>query len=370
MRLRRILLFALFLSGLLCFPVRAAEAEEIRDRIYLESGADELFRNLPEEVQDLFREKGISPKEPGAKASSIFEMLSEAVQAEGKAPLQTLFLLISVAVLSAAVSEYASDDLRFPAALCGAAAAAGILLPRISALLSQAETILKADETFLAAAIPVYAGLLTASGSAAAGTSYGALTLFAANAVSVLSAGVFLPLMGVLPVLAAVSSVTAFDMGRLTDRLYKAAKWVLLCAVTVFSGVLSVQTLVIAETDALAGKTAKFIASSAVPIVGGAIGDAVTAIAGSVSLVKSGAGAFGLLASLAIFLPLCVKAAAWLAVCLAASFAAEMFGEKHLSAFLNGCAAALRLLIAVVCSVAAVSVVCAAILLCVRGAYA
>ena len=78
----------------------------------------------------------------------------------------------------------------------------------------------------------------------------------------------------------------------------------------------------------------------------------------------------GLLASLAIFLPLCIKAAAWLLICFCAGLTAEVLGLKPLASFLNGCAAALRLLIAAVCSVGAVAVVSAAVVLCVRGAYA
>ena len=112
------------------------------------------------------------------------------------------------------------------------------------------------------------------------------------------------------------------------------------------------------------------IATSAIPIVGGAFGDALSAIASSVSLVKSGVGAFGLLASLAVFLPLCLKAAVWLTVCLLASLTAELFELSGLAAFLDGCMTALKLLLAVVFSVGAVSVVSAAVVLCVRGAYA
>ena len=53
-----------------------------------------------------------------------------------------------------------------------------------------------------------------------------------------------------------------------------------------------------------------------------------------------------------------------------AGLAAEVLRLKPLASFLNGCAAALRLLIAAVCSVGAVAVVSAAVVLCVRGAYA
>ena len=87
-------------------------------------------------------------------------------------------------------------------------------------------------------------------------------------------------------------------------------------------------------------------------------------------MIKSGVGAFGILASLAIFLPLCLQAAVWLGVCFLSSLAAELFSLSKLAAFLDGCATALKLLLAVVFSIGAVSVVSAAVVLCVRGAYA
>lgn len=120
-----------------------------------------------------------------------------------------------------------------------------------------------------------------------------------------------------------------------------------------------------------AAKRRKMLVSGAIPIVGSAFSDAFSVIvSGAWRLLKNGVGAFGLLASLAIFLPLCIKAAAWLLICFCAGLAAEVLGLKPLASFLNGCAAALRLLIAAVCSVGTVAVVSAAVVLCVRGAYA
>ena len=136
------------------------------------------------------------------------------------------------------------------------------------------------------------------------------------------------------------------------------------------TGVLSVQTIVANSAEMAGGKAAKMLVSGAIPIVGSAFSDAFSVIVSGAALVKNGVGAFGLLASLAIFLPLCIKAAAWLLICFCAGLAAEVLGLKPLASFLNGCAAALRLLIAAVCSVGAVAVVSAAVVLCVRGAYA
>ena len=98
------------------------------------------------------------------------------------------------------------------------------------------------------------------------------------------------------------------------------------------------------------------LVSGAIPIVGSAFSDAFSVIVSGAALVKNGVGAFGLLASRAIFLPLC-KAAAWLLICFLRGLAAEVLGPKPPASLLNGCAAALRLLIAAVCSVGAVAVV-------------
>ena len=166
------------------------------------------------------------------------------------------------------------------------------------------------------------------------------------------------------------SAVTSFDLKRLTDALYKVIKWALVLAVTVYTGVLSVQTIVANSAEMAGGKAARMLVSGAIPIVGRAFSDAFSVVVSGAALVTYGVGAFGLLASLAIFLPLCIKAAAWLLICFCAGLAAEVLGLKPLASFLNGCAAALRLLIAAVCSVGAVAVVSAAVVLCVRGAYA
>lgn len=368
MRAVRCFFFLLFFAFLFAQPVHAGEIE---DELYAQSGAEALWEALPEEARFLLSDSGISPGETHQNAvQRFFEELAAPLRAGWTEPLRALLLLIAVALLCRIVLELAPDELRHTVNLCSTLSAAVVLLAPMADLIGQTSAVVQAIGVFLIAAVPVYVGLLISAGSAVTGSTYGALTLAAANGITALAGNLFVPLLRVFVALSAVSSVTSFNLKRLTDTLYKALKWVLILAVTVYTGVLSVQTLVSSGSDAAVGKAAKMIATSAIPIVGGAFGDALSAIASSVSLVKSGVGAFGLLASLAVFLPLCLKAAVWLTVCLLASLTAELFELSGLAAFLDGCMTALKLLLAVVFSVGAVSVVSAAVVLCVRGAYA
>lgn len=357
-RILRVFLALTVFILLLSLPVRADEAE-----LYQNSGADTLMEALPEEAQSLLQNVGADPMEAPAPdaAAKLFSALSEGFRAEWTAPARALLTLLASCVLCRLVQEFAAKELSYAVSVCGALCAAVTLLSPMASLLEQAARVTDAAAVFLLAAVPVYAGLLFTAGNTVTAPTYGALSLAAANAVSVLR--VFLAF-------SVASAVTSFDLKRLTDALYKVIKWALVLAVTVYTGVLSVQTIVANSAEMAGGKAAKMLVSGAIPIVGSAFSDAFSVIVSGAALVKNGVGAFGLLASLAIFLPLCIKAAAWLLICFCAGLAAEVLGLKPLASFLNGCAAALRLLIAAVCSVGAVAVVSAAVVLCVRGAYA
>lgn len=160
-------------------------------------------------------------------------------------------------------------------------------------------------------------------------------------------------------------SQTKFD--KLTEKLYSFTKWILLLLVTLFSGVLSIQTLLNMQADSATSKAAKLIASSAIPIVGGAFGDALAAIKSSMQVVKSGVGAFGILASLCIFLPVITETVFWVAVCGVGEIAAELFDASRIGKFMSTCTSVGKMILAVVISTAAVSVVCAAVVLFLKG---
>lgn len=329
--MKRILTICFFLLAAVWLCAAPVCAEAVQEDIYADSGADRLEEALPEEARFLLRESGFSPQADGqGDAGDFLAALAAGVRESLTEPLRALVLLLAAVVLCRIVSDLASGALNETVGLCAALGAAGVLLPPMAGLIGKTASVTEAIGAFLLAAVPVYAGLLITAGNAVTGSTYGALTLTAANGVSALTVNLFVPLLRVFLALSAVSSVTSFDLKKLTDALYKLLKWALVLAVTVFTGVLSMQTLVSAQSDAVTGKAAKMIASSAIPIVGGAFGDAFSVLGASIGMVKSGVGAFGILASLAIFLPLCLEAAVWLGVYFLSSLAAELLSLIHI----------------------------------------
>lgn len=355
----------------LLWPQASAQAAEagFDDGLYEKSGADELYDGLDGETKELLSQAGINSARDGANAGweELLKAFSQLLRDKLSAPLKALAALIVTAVLCRLAACFGGSGIEETAALAGALACAVTAAVPILELLRTAQEVVESASVFLLSCVPVYGALMVASGSATAGSSYSFWTLAAGNAIPLLSSGVIFPLLHVFLALALVGAVSQARFDRLAGSLYGFTKWLLVLAVTIFSGVLSVQTALNAQVDAAANKAAKLVVSSAVPIVGGAFGDAVAAIQNSVQIVKSGVGAFGMLAALCIFIPPAVETALWAGVCSLGQIAADLLEAPKISSFLGMCASTVRMILAVIASTCAVCLVSAAILLFVKG---
>lgn len=297
----------------------------------------------------------------------LFQGLCRMVQEKLVGPAKSLAALVVVLLFSRLAVCFPGDGAGRTVSLCGGICCALVAAAPLLGLIENCGRAAASASAFLLAAVPAYSALLVVSGGAAAGGGYTFLTLGAGNAIPLLATGVVTPLLRMFLALGLSSAVSGVKLQKLASSLYGLAKWLLVLSVTLFSGVLAVQTILNTQLDAAASKTAKLIASSAIPIVGGALGDAVGAIQSSVQVVKSGAGAFGMLAALCVFAPAIGEAALWVGVCTAGRIAGDICGAQEASTLLEACASVAKLVLAVLVSLLAVCASCAGVVLFVKG---
>lgn len=336
-----------------------ARAQSVEEEIAEKSGANGLSDALDSDARSLVEE---------VEEGDLFSAASSLLREKLTGPFQALSLLAAVLILCRLSACLGEGMAASTVSLAGSLACALVVASPLLSLMNAAGKTVESASVFLLAAAPVYGGLLIASGAPTAGSTYSALTLLFGNAVPMLSTALIFPALRVFLALSVAASFTSVKLGALTDSLYSFLKWALVLSVTLFSGVLSVQTFLNAQVDAAASKAVKLMASAAVPIVGGAIGDAAAAIYNSVGLVKSGAGAFGILALLCIFLPTVIEAVLWSCVCSAGQLTADLLEAPKLSQLLKMCGGVAKMILAVLAATCAVSVVAAALVLCVKGA--
>lgn len=359
-RIKRLVLCALVCAALTVFcPAARAQSDEL----YEKSGAQGLFEGLDDETKELLRGLGVNGAQvtEGLSGEGIFMMVSDLLRDRLSSPLKALAAVLGVVVLCR-LSEGISEG-GTTAQLVGAAACGLIISAPVLGLLTACQRVAQAAAAFLTAAAPVYAGLLIAGGNLATGSGYSFLAMLAGAAIPVLAGGIFLPLLQIYLGLSIAGAVSGTELGGLSEAMYRLGKWALTVIVTLFAAIISVQTAVNAQIDAAAGKAAKLALSAGVPIVGGALGDAVAAIQNSVHIVKSGSGAFGILAALCIFAPVMAECALWAGVCMAGKGLGELFGAKAISALMDAAASTVKMVLAILCSICAVCVVSAAAVL-------
>lgn len=136
---------------------------------------------------------------------------------------------------------------------------------------------------------------------------------------------------------------------------------------TVFVGLLSIKGLLAGAADSAAAKGAKFLIGSFVPVVGGAVSDALGSIVSSLSLVRGATGAFGILAVLLIALPVFAELLLWLLTLNLCAIGADLFGQGKASALLRSVASALVILGAILLFNAVLLIISTALMLSVKS---
>ena len=322
--------------------------------IKAESLYSEMYGALPEtedfEGNEILEKYGLDLKDENwiknLNLTNIFSIFKELVVNGYKAPLSAFLSVLSAVIIAAAFAPFLKENEHFLSFLV-IAAAAFVLLPLFNSL-TVAGQALKTVANFMLSFIPIFIGVVISSGLVGVGTTSSPLLLFVATTVSKISTDTFLPLMGGYLSLSITGSISpAFSLNSLASSIKGAANFIMGLCTTIFLGVLSISGNVSAAGDSLAMKTTRFLVSG-VPVVGGAIAESIGATTAATELLKTGVGAFGMVAVAIILLPVLVNLLLWKASLMLSSFAAEILDIKSLSDFLKSVTAVISVTIGII----------------------
>ena len=137
---------------------------------------------------------------------------------------------------------------------------------------------------------------------------------------------------------------------------------------SIFITVLSLNTMITSSMDSVTKKALRFTVSSFVPVVGGVLGDALSAFNGSLELLRSGAGVFVIIATAFMLLPVLTECIVWQLALFTLSSAADISGISRLGEIFRTVSKAAAMLTALLLSVLTVFIISTVIVLLVyRG---
>ncbi|HZK25852.1 MAG TPA: stage III sporulation protein AE [Oscillospiraceae bacterium] len=138
------------------------------------------------------------------------------------------------------------------------------------------------------AVIPLLLALLASLGSFASAALFRPIIIFAVNFFAALTRDVVFPLIFLNTILSIVNYFSPrVTVSKLADLLKNSAVWTMGLCMTIFTGLMSIYGVASTVGDAVSLRTAKFLTSSFLPVVGGMISDAVETVAGATLILKS-----------------------------------------------------------------------------------
>ncbi|WP_073337239.1 stage III sporulation protein AE [Clostridium grantii] len=156
---------------------------------------------------------------------------------------------------------------------------------------------------FMTALIPVLLMLLAGVGSVTEAAVLDPIIIGTVNISAKLIVDILLPIISFAFVLIFVNNISEDSkIENLTKLLNQIVLWLQGIIMTVFIGIITIRGISANTIDAVAEKTVKFAVDKFIPIVGGALSDAISTVAGYSLLIKNALSSVGLIVLIAIVL--------------------------------------------------------------------
>ena len=193
------------------------------------------------------------------------------------------------------------------------------------------------------------AGVAAVAGRPTSAAVYQSVTFAAAQFFSQIAAKAVVPLLGIFLAISTVGSVSdTVDVQGIAQSVKKAACWILALCLTVFVGLLTVQSMAAGAADTVGNRTLKFVISSAVPVVGGALSEAYSSLFGCLGIVKSTIGVFGIVIMAVSLLPAVLDLSLTMLALNLAGALGDLLGQKRVSGVLRGVSSALAVMLGLI----------------------
>ena len=350
--------FLLFFVFSYTFSVSADTPQDIYDEIYDKSEISQLQDGLSEEITKIISELGIDLKsftsfldmQPQSLWSVIIDMLGRNITT----PLTVFSLALAVILICSTLGGMWPNPIETNQSftyICLLSLSSVVLIPMTSTV-DNCISGIKSVSGFMLTFVPVYAGLMLSSGQVTSAAVYQSIMLGISELVSQVAGFIIAPTISIFICIGMASAIAGIDgTYKLAMTIKNVANWILGFFMTLFTGFLSVQSVIGKSADNLTIKTTRFFVGSTVPVVGGYLSEALTTVVAGLGILRSTAAAWCVLVLALMVLPLIIELFLWRISLNLLSAVSEIFVLPEASKLFQVCSVALGFLVAIILSV-------------------
>ena len=272
-----------------------------------ESDADTKVRNEIDGVIDEFKaelpggyEEYADPQEAltSLGVKHILEGAADVISQNGSEIIGFLLCLIGVSLLASLTSLMRSEIGTFSSRAVGVISAA-LLFDRLLFLVRGSVEALDEIGSFFSLIVPVCLGVNSLGASPTTATAQALGMGVTLSIYSYVSSHLVLPLMSVVFVTSAVSSVDAV-FGKISKGIRSTFIWVMGIFTAIVGATFSLQSVISSGADNAAVRSARYAISGTIPIVGGAVSGALGVLLGGIGYARTvvGGGAIAVIVAM------------------------------------------------------------------------
>lgn len=261
----------------------------------------------------------------------FFRLFRETIRSPGKILIITTALAL-ISQLATSVSTKSGLNAEVFIIICFIT-----ISPYLLSSLSDMLSAVKSQHSFMVSYMPIFAGITAASGNMSGAVSYNALVLYASEGIAYLASAILKPMLMCMMVMSCAQAINP-DLPNLTATIRRFFVAVIGIVMTVFIGVIGLQTVVGRSGNEIALKAGKFLVSSFVPIIGMSISEAYKTVSVSMSAIRTSVGAVGLVVLIVILAVPIISMLSYRIILNISKWTCTLTGAYKLSNLMNGLA--------------------------------
>ena len=327
---------------------------------------------LPESAEKILESLGLDDISADSLSNlpldDIIRLIGESIKEKVKAPFIAIVSVCAAGILCSVINNFGKGETKTVyCTVCTLAVSAAVIIPVKDVIYSAAKVITECSD-FMLGFIPIYSSVIAASGGISAAAGYRTLMLGASTVASRIAGNIVVPLMCIYLVLCIAGSISPIGIDNIAKGVKNFTVWVMGVSAALFSGIMSIGSIVSSAADGAGAKAVKFVVGSAVPVVGGTVSDALAAAKSCLVMTRNIIGAYAIVAAAVIFIPPIISAVVW-KICLSlGSAASDMLDNRPLSSLLSASSTVMGIMLAMVSFTAIMFIFSVAIMIITGGA--
>lgn len=243
-----------------------------------------------------------------------------------------------------------------------------IVIVSVVRMLNDAVAAVKTTCIFVDSYLPIMCAAIIATRNPAMAFTYNSFTVFLSAVITTLADKILVP---IISCLLSFNVLSSFSLENYRTRIIKTIKRLLIIVLslfsTIFTGLLTTQSILASSSDSVMLKGIRFISGAFIPIVGGGVGDALSSVFSSFLIMKNSFGVFIIIAIILINLPVMIELLIWYFVLNFCSIVSSMLNIDNLTEILDSLSSIISLLNIIVFFITFTLVISTGVILIMRG---